>query len=144
MASDLALTIAEWAWNAVKGPAGASLVVAVCALGLTFWQAHVTRRHYRLSVRPHVTTWLQSGAQAGSYKLEIMNNGLGPASIKSFAILIDGTRIAGESAEPMQRAVNLLFPESTYTSTQAYLLPGYVMPAKERLELVSVQFTGAK
>jgi len=68
----------------------ASAIVAGSALIVTVWSAWATRRHHRLSVRPHISKLTEvetSGKKAG---FVIVNSGLGPALIKSIRIFVDG------------------------------------------------------
>lgn len=72
-----------------------ALVVSVCALGLTVWQGVVTRKHNKLSVRPAITSTRVSrskndGTPVSVLNLHLINQGLGPAFIKSFDYLFDG------------------------------------------------------
>jgi hypothetical protein len=127
-------------WEAVAG--FSSVVVAVCALGLTVWQAVISRRHNRLSVTPHLTTWTQSDEATGRYSVEVLNNGIGPALIRIFCVYVDGQGIGGEGPEPIEKALKILFPTYAYRSSQAFMAPGYMMSPKESRSLVAVQFLG--
>lgn len=129
-------------WEAIAG--FSSVVIAVCALGLTVWQAAITRRHNRLSVTPHLTTWTQSEQVTGRYSVEILNNGIGPALIKSFSVQVDGQPIGGEGPEPIEKALKVLFPQYSFRSSQAYMARGYMMSAKEARSLVAVEFFGER
>jgi hypothetical protein len=64
-------------------------VIAFCSLWATFWQASLSRRHNRLSVRPHID-WVTSRHYGRPVTLSIVNNGLGPAIIESMNIHWDG------------------------------------------------------
>ncbi|MBL4713617.1 MAG: hypothetical protein JKY64_03695 [Alcanivorax sp.] len=67
-------------------------IVAVCALGLTLYQAYLLRQHNRLTVRPHLVSFSRRNKTPGQRVLvySLLNNGVGPAFIKSFRILLDG------------------------------------------------------
>lgn len=61
-----------------------STAIALCALGATFWQAHHTKRHSILSVRP-LLGWHKSkrATSAGCVvTFTVKNLGLGPAVIR--------------------------------------------------------------
>lgn len=65
--------------------------IAVLAFGLTIYQAHLTRHHNRVSVRPHLYLHIEAD-QAGvklengfSIDLVLGNNGIGPAIIKKIS-----------------------------------------------------------
>jgi len=65
--------------------------IALCALFFTIYQAYVQRKHNILSVQPHLTSFSHQQVENGVGKLhlQLMNNGLGPAYIKSFSIFMD-------------------------------------------------------
>lgn len=128
-------------WEAIAG--FSSAVIALCALGLTIWQAEIARRHNRLSVTPHLTTWAHSEQATGRHSIEILNNGIGPALIKSFSVEVDGQPIGGEGSEPIEKALEILFPQYGYVSYQSYMARGYMMSPKEARSLVTIQFLGA-
>jgi hypothetical protein len=127
-------------WEAVA--ALASVVIAFCAFVLTVWQVVTTRRHNRLSVKPFLTTWTDSDYDENRYGIELTNNGVGPALIKSFTIEVDGKKVSGEVSDQVKNALKILFPQREYTSSQSYVGLGYMMSAKEKRHLVDVQFTG--
>lgn len=126
-------------WQVITGIS--SSIIALCALGFTIWQGIQARRHNRLSYRPHLTTWTHRNAEKGFSAVDLMNNGLGPALIESFLIKVDGKVISGEGAEPIEKALKILFPGQNYKSQQAFVSKGYSMSAKERVAIVAVQFT---
>lgn len=64
--------------------------VAACAFITTIWQAAITRKHNRMSVKPHLTTWTTTIHEGRSYAVHLMNNGLGPALITKYEVLVDG------------------------------------------------------
>lgn len=129
-------------WEAIAGIASA--VIALCALALTLRQAIVARRHNKLSVTPHLTTWSHSDEGNNRYQIDLLNNGIGPARIKSFSIQVDGQVINGEGTEPIEKALKILFPRYSYHSYQAYVANGYMMSEKENRPLVIIQFFGSQ
>lgn len=128
-------------WEAIPGIASA--IIALCALALTLWQIVVTRCHNKLSVTPHLTTWSHSDEGNNRYQIDLLNNGIGPARIKSFSIQVDGQAVDGEGTEPIEKALKILFPQYRYQPLyQAYVANGYMMSAKESRPLVIIQFSG--
>lgn len=119
-----------------------STVIALCALGFSFWQGAQARKHNRLSFRPHLTTWTHANAEKGYYAVELINNGLGPAVIEDFSVKVDGKRISGDGAEPIEKAFKIIFPNLSYQSHHSYVAKGYSMAPKERCTVVAVQFSG--
>ncbi len=127
-------------WEAIAGISSA--VIALCAFFLTIWQTCITRKHNKLSVTPHLTTWTHSDKSKSLYSVELLNNGIGPALINHFEIQVDGYPMIGEGLEPIEKALKLLFPQYQYTSSQSFVSKGYMMSAKETRNLVTIQFHG--
>jgi hypothetical protein len=74
-----------------------SLLVAICALVLTLYQIHATRRHNRLSVRPHIRFGWTAGSSGDG--IWIKNDGLGPALIEEFELRIKGNVVTLKSVQ---------------------------------------------
>jgi hypothetical protein len=91
-----------------------------------------------------MTTWSHSDKTSSRYAVELLNNGIGPALISSFQIQVDGQSIIGEGAEPIEKALKILFPQYQYASYLSYVSKGYMMGAKESRNLVIVQFHGER
>ncbi|WP_324779579.1 hypothetical protein [Thiobacillus sedimenti] len=127
-------------WQTITGIS--SVVIALCALVFSFWQGAQTKKHNRLSVRPHLTTWTHSNSDKGFYAVELVNNGIGPAIIEDFVLKIDGKQISGNGTEPIEKALKILFPNFSYHSNHSYLAKNYSIVPKERCIVVSVQFLG--
>ncbi|MFH8619539.1 hypothetical protein ACH4E8_31325 [Streptomyces sp. NPDC017979] len=66
-----------------------AVVIAVASLGVSVWQAYVTREHNRHSVRPvlQLHRGIHQGARSG---VQLFNVGLGPAVIVSSTVSVDG------------------------------------------------------
>lgn len=133
---------AKLSWEAIAGLSSA--IIALCALGLTIWQAKIARRHNKLSVMPHLTTWSQRDVANNRYSAELLNNGIGPALIEGFHIYVDGQLISGEGLEPIEKALKILFPQYQYASSQSFVAKGYAMAEKEERNLVTIVFQGDK
>ena len=69
--------------------AGAAAVIALCALAVSIWQGRVMRFHQMLSVKPHIDIDYKF-FPGKPIEIRMLNNGVGPAIIKSFKILYDG------------------------------------------------------
>ncbi|EKO3514171.1 hypothetical protein SKP08_002709 [Vibrio fluvialis] len=66
----------------------ASSIIALCALIFAIWQGLKQRKHDRLSVKPHIDIFEERHHLNNnvSFFLELQNNGLGPAIIKSHKV----------------------------------------------------------
>ncbi len=76
-------------------PLGTSLALFIAALGLfvTLYNSYVSRKHFQLSVKPHLIfdSTFDSVTEDGffTYSLKVKNVGLGPAIIESYKISLD-------------------------------------------------------
>jgi hypothetical protein len=127
-------------WEAIAS--FSSAIIALCALGLTLWQAYVSRQHNRLSVTPYLTTWSHNDTDQHRYSVEILNNGIGPALINNFQVFVDGHQVKGDDLELIKKSLKLLFPQYQYNAYNSYLSEGYMMAPKESRNLVMIQFFG--
>jgi len=66
-----------------------TVVFAICAMAITIWQGYLTRRHSRLSVKPHLTIDYTYSNHDFSLEYRLSNNGLGPAIITKYEMIID-------------------------------------------------------
>lgn len=108
-------------------------VIAACALGLTIYHAMIARRHNILSVRPHLTQFTHREKRPGRGVLafRLMNNGVGPAFIKSFQLLLDGKPVSD-----VDQALVTVLPGRQYSHTVTMLGNDYAMPAGEVCDLL--------
>lgn len=70
-----------------------STTLSLCALSLTLWQGYLTRKHNRLSTRPHLTLNSHLFVNGTFYAVDLKNDGLGPAFIKSISVFFDGEQL---------------------------------------------------
>lgn len=61
-----------------------SVVVALCALGISIWQGILARHHSHLSAKPIIESNFNPSGEIG---LEIYNAGLGPALLTKFTAI---------------------------------------------------------
>lgn len=107
-------------WSHISLSDFASTIIALCALIFTVWQSRKQRIHDRLSVKPHLDILEQRnhfGSEV-SFCLEIKNNGLGPAIIRSHKIYkgSEGTKDY-ELVEDLEAELNEMLDLNTvYTS----------------------------
>ena len=65
------------------------ILVSLCAISLTIFQAMATRHHQRLSVQPRLDWNIEAGRE-GDIAYSLVNNGVGPAVLKSLILTVDG------------------------------------------------------
>ncbi len=127
-------------WQIIIGIS--SVVIAICAIVVSIWHGVQTRKHNKLSCKPHLTTWVHRGVDKSYYSVDLINNGLGPALIENFTVKVDGEVIPGEREEPIEKALELLFPGLNYHKLyKAFLAKGYSMAAKDKRTIVAIQFS---
>ena len=63
-------------------------LIALIAMGVTFWQTAISRNHNRLSVRPHLD-FITTRFFGKSVSVTLTNNGIGPAIVQSAYITLD-------------------------------------------------------
>ncbi len=65
------------------------MLIAVCAVVVSVWQVRISQQHNRLSVMPYLDFF--SGWQTDStWRMNLMNEGIGPAIIKATELSYDG------------------------------------------------------
>jgi hypothetical protein len=121
----------------------ASAVIASCALWFSIWQAAQQRRHNRLSVKPHLATWTYRDPQKGTFKVELINNGLGPAHIERFSLELDGVGLSENPMPGLENFLNRAFPNTPYRATVGSVEGNYVMAPKEIRTIIELQFLKA-
>ncbi|MBT9515535.1 MAG: hypothetical protein IV112_02510 [Methyloversatilis discipulorum] len=101
----LPLWNAAFAW--ITGP---EVVISLCALSFTAYQAHLQRAHNRLSVSPSLAVFSEESADpeypgAVRVRLLLQNNGLGPAVLDSLALIIGAKKIRLRDHNHFRRVV---------------------------------------
>lgn len=76
------------AFNTTEITAIASVSIALLALIVSLWSMVLQRAHNRRSVTPHIDI-LYGRTDFGIFALHMINNGIGPARITEFTVLVD-------------------------------------------------------
>lgn len=124
--------------------AGSAVAISVVSTIIAVLSLRSQRRHNKLSVRPHVTTWTHENHEKSVFQVFLMNKGIGPAFIKKSTIIVDGALINGKGLEPIQKAVKVLFSNYQYRSEEAYVNDGFALSADEKIQLLIIQFYGER
>lgn len=126
-------------------------VIAIIAVIATIWQAIITRKHNRLSVRPWLMTEAneQMHAQSGALiiSLGLVNNGTGPAVIKDFILLYKGAEVSRNNRTTFEAALQILDDSKILkelgTRARAtdyfWAAPKGIIAEKEKNNIISVQ-----
>ncbi len=128
-------------WETIIGLS--SMLIALCALAFSILQGKYAQKHNRISITPHLTTFVHSDVQNNKYSADLINGGIGPALIQSYEILVDNKLVEGHRDEKVLNTIKLLFPNYNYCVYKTWLEFGYAMAEKERLKLIEIIFKGA-
>lgn len=123
----------------------ASAVVAVCALGITVWQACLTRKHNKLSVRPMIGTMEYQDVKdnIGAIGFNLENSGVGPAIIRKFVLLYGDKEVSCNN----RKTFDDFLRSKTEGCVNVYtgsLVPGYAMPAGSKHPLLTITYDAQK
>ncbi len=118
-------TIWQWFSN------NTSNVIAICALGATFWQAYLSRRHNRLSVKPHIEISTGFNFNQQEYFINILNNGIGPALITRIQLFVDGNEVNAQKSEVFSDVISTLFHLYRYKENYFLISDSYMMKPNE-------------
>ncbi len=117
-----------------------SVFVAACALFVSLWSAHQTRKHNKLSVKPQLELVKELRATPPYYA--ILNSGLGPAIVRSITFMIKGHKFDGTSLKGWQQ-FNKQHSKS-FKYAVGYLGKGAIMPAGSTEEIIALQKGSSK
>lgn len=121
-----------------------TIVIAMCALGLTVWQTRVTREHNRLSVKPHLNTERVITHNPTTLIVNLANNGLGPAIIDKFGFCLrDGSPLPYLGDSSLLHTMALFFteyPEDELDIVTFHMRENYAIAAGEKKELLKIVF----
>jgi hypothetical protein len=117
-------------------------ILAVCALGLTAYQAIAMRRHNHLSVRPHLGSFSARtlSPSEGRITISLVNNGLGPAFIDSFSVTLDSQPVNARVPLELEVAINRRLGSRPRNFAVGTLARGAAMLKDEIRELLRLQF----
>lgn len=120
-----------------------SVVIAVCALFATIYQAHLSRRHNRLSVKPVLIVCDRREDQdiGCEFHFSIDNCGIGPAMVVDRYLLVDGVRFeaSGRSGDTVAELMKHVFQKR-----YAYELREHGFPGRKSVFAVNESFTLAR
>ena len=107
-----------------------AVLVALCALVTTLWQAHVARAHNRLSVRPHLA-WNINRVRANrgcELVFTLENCGVGPAIVVDRFFSVDGARYPASGHDAVEKLLSTVIGEALSYHLRQNGLPGVGSP----------------
>lgn len=123
----------------------AALLVSICALLLTINQARMTRKHNKLTVRPHLTSFTThvphpdiSGVTL--IKFTLSNNGIGPAVIRTYEPMFDEKALDPTKFDELLALAKEVLPISILDQECwfGFFRKGYVMAKDEEMNVAIV------
>lgn len=114
----------------------ATVIIALCALFLSYWQFRALSRHNKLSIKPLITFEVYSAETENGFGIYIRNSGIGPAIVKNFKIVVDSTEIIAERPELWKKAaVKLSIDYNTLKFFTLY--NNFTIPAGKRFPMLT-------
>lgn len=110
-----------------------AMIVAVLSLFATAWQAHLSHRHNKLSVRPRLD-WTGCYTQGGPIYIEIVNHGLGPEIIDFYQFEAGGICHLVDD-EDLPQSIEEKFLAKPFSLEWATITPGTPLPAGSAYKL---------
>ncbi len=114
-----------------------AIFIASLALGVTFWQLWVQRKHNRMSVKPYLVFNRIESVVAHEMAIVLKNAGLGPAIIKDVAVYLNKEPYNMSSTDPWK---GLLIQAGLNTGVVAGMtLDKYAISAEETVKIVRAE-----
>lgn len=137
---DMLIQAAMPIWNFLNN--NGSAVIATCALGVTFWQACVMRKHNRLSVKPFLATTEGNDKKGdgGKVSFVIENCGVGPALIKSFALWDEDREVCKNNRKAYEDHVDKIM-SGFRDILMSCFVPGFAIPVGSKHTLLEFSYS---
>lgn len=119
------------------------IILAVCALIITFYQVHLMHAQAKIAVWPHVeqtTTYYDRNPYPPFqgdplFKYVVTNTGVGPATVRYLDVKFDGRTLHGGDWTPVMRLLAMPSKEQTSSAPQSLdILKGSMPPGTVLLQ----------
>lgn len=121
----------RWRLTAEFVRAWLPIILSLCAISLTAYQASATRKHNRLSVQPRVD-WQVNVDSRGSLSFRLVNKGFGPAVLHDLTLLVDGKSVGPDGVATCEKISALLGRDGPDWQTGCFEVDGdYILRAGE-------------
>ena len=121
-----------------------SILIAMIVAVFSGYQALLLRKHNRLSVRPHISTWVRHSEIGGQHYLRLFleNNGLGTAIIKEFTLKFDGKELGANKEIPaLVREIRALVADKECMNYDNCAILSYGSSLRDGKEIAVVSLT---
>lgn len=120
-------------WNVEKLLGITAILVSIGTLIIIVYQTNLMRKQQYAAVLPYLEVW-NSNPNSSTYRLLLLNNGVGPAFIDGIKVLYKDTVHIGDPATFYK---NIVYPSDTINFGYSNLNKGRLVPAGREVELVS-------
>ncbi len=129
-----------WEFLGKNGEQIVTILALVVAVG-GFW---IQRRHNRLSVRPHLLEFTDKQHHNKRVVFLLQNNGVGPALIKSYELLLDNKKKSDGSTYNIEELAKELLKGIKCKSRRTQLGDDYSMPANTSVPVFDIVLDDAE
>lgn len=121
------------------------LVISLCAISLTIFQATAARKHMRLGVAPKLDWRITSEADDAALSVSLINVGFGPAAITHVTLHHDGAEVGPADGSSCDRLDALLGRDGPTWETACFSFKGeyFLRPGESILLYASRRAPGA-
>lgn len=120
-------------WNSDKIMSMSALFVSMAMLASMVYQAKIMREHEENSSFPKLELWNNNNST--SYKLVLINTGLGPAIIESVQVAFEDSTYYMDHAQFIYHYIDSL--ENSIPFRYANLMEGQIIQPGEKIELLT-------
>ncbi|WP_432371962.1 hypothetical protein ACRPHP_13470 [Pantoea allii] len=82
------------------------VVVALCALGLSFYMGWLQKNNYEISVQPYITIVPTVESAKNEYGFYLYNAGMGKGYVENVEYFLNGRKIQGSNLDALKQVVN--------------------------------------
>ncbi len=110
--------------------------ISIATFIVYIYEANLIRTQQYASVLPYLEMWNSRPAD-GTYKLILVNNGVGPAFVKEIRVHYQGKSYEGDHVAFHYQQI---YPkDTTFTFMSSNIRPGQIIPAGRQIELIVVE-----
>ena len=122
-----------------------AMIIAIASIAISIWESSTMRKHYHLSVIPHLNNTFSVDDSSSTNNafafFNIKNNGLGPAVFISREYFVDGIKIDDSKNHFSVILSDLLNFDNTAGNTFASIPKGTTISAGENLRVFGLFFS---
>ena len=122
-----------------------AMIIAIASITISIWEGSIMRKHYHLSVMPHLNNAFtvddSSSTKNASAFFNIKNNGLGPAVILSREYFVDGNKIDDSKNHFSVKILEALNFDNTAGKSFRSISKGFTILAGDNLRVFGLYFS---